>query len=109
MDETVVGPEERRLDQRLARLTQTQRALLEQRLQDEPASGHDLVARTLAGLGITHVYGVPGQPVYDTFAACARENIRLIGTHHQQPAALMAGAHNYFAGQQKAASIVSTG
>jgi hypothetical protein len=23
-------------------------------------------------LGITHVYGVPGQPVYGTFAACAQ-------------------------------------
>ncbi len=67
------------------------------------------MARTLAGLGVTHVYGVPGQPVYDTFAACARENIRVIGTHHQHPAALMATAHNYFAGGQKAASIVSTG
>lgn len=109
MDETLAGPGDWRLDQRLARLTQTQRALLERRLRGEPASGHDLVARTLAGLGVTHVYGVPGQPVYDTFAACARENIRLIGTHHQHPAALMAGAHNYFAGQQKATSIVSAG
>ena len=112
MNDTRAGagePPELTLDQRLARLSPVQRALLDQRLQEEPVSGHSLVARTLAGLGVTHVYGVPGQPVYDTFAACARENIRLIGTHHQQPAALMAAAHNYFAGRQQAASIVSTG
>jgi len=111
-DDTPAGAEDRAdlpLDQRLARLSPVHRALLDQRLQEEPASGHSLVARTLAGLGITHVYGVPGQPVYDTFAACARENIRVISAHHQHPAALMATAHNYFAGQQKAASIVSTG
>jgi 2-hydroxyacyl-CoA lyase 1 len=97
------------LDQRLARLSPVQRALLDQRLQEEPVSGHSLVASTLARLGVTHVYGVPGQPVYDTFAACTRENIRVIGTHHQHPAALMAMAHNYFAGRQQAVSIVSTG
>ena len=67
------------------------------------------MARTLKGLGVTHVYGVPGQPVYETFAACAEAGLRLIGTRHQQPAALMAAAHNYFAGRQKAATIVSTG
>ena len=112
MNDTRAGASDRpdlTLDQRLARLSPAQRALLDQRLQEEPVSGHSLVARTLAGLGVTHVYGVPGQPVYDTFAACARESIRVIGTHHQHPAALMATAHNYFAGRQQAASIVSTG
>jgi len=98
-----------KLEQRLARLSPAQRALLEQRLQAEPVGGHALVARTLAGLGVTHVYGVPGQPVYDTFAACASEGIRLIGTRHQHPAALMAMAHNYLVGRQHAVSIVSTG
>jgi thiamine pyrophosphate-dependent acetolactate synthase large subunit-like protein len=96
------------LDQRLERLTPLQRALVEQRLE-ETGNGHSAVARTLASLGVTHVYGVPGQPVYDTFAACARAQIRAIGTHHQHPAALMAAAHNYFAGHQRAASIVSAG
>lgn len=97
------------LEERLARLGPNQRALLEARLRGEPITGHRLVARTLRGLGITHVYGVPGQPVYDTFGACAAAGLRLIGTRHQQPAALMAAAHNYFAGRQKAATIVSTG
>jgi len=97
------------LDQRLARLGATQRALLEQRLGVGPVKGHSLVARTLAKLGVTHVYGVPGQPVYATFGTCAAQGLRLIGTRHQQPAALMAAAHNYFAGRQTATTITSAG
>jgi thiamine pyrophosphate-dependent acetolactate synthase large subunit-like protein len=97
------------LDARLARLGPNQRALLDERLHRGPVSGHRLVAQTLGRLDVTHVYGVPGQPVYDTFGACAKAGLRVIGTHHQQPAALMAAAHNYFAGRQKATTIVSTG
>ncbi len=97
------------LQQRLSRLGPGQRALLEQRLQGRTTSGHGLVAKTLGLLGISHVYGVPGQPAYDTFGECAREGIRLIGTRHQHPAGLMAAAHNYLAGRLVAATIVSTG
>ncbi len=97
------------LDQRLAHLGAKQRALLEQRLKIGSINGHRLVAKTLADLGVTHVYGVPGQPVYDTFGACARQGLRLISTRHQQPAALMAAAHNYFEGRQTAATITSAG
>ena len=97
------------LEERVARLGPNQRALLERRLRQEPVSGHRLVARTLAGLGLTHVYGVPGQPVYDTFAACVEAGLRAIGTRHQLSAAMMATAHNYFAGRQQAATIVSAG
>ena len=97
------------LEERLAQLGPNQRALLEAQLRREPITGHRLVARTLKDVGVTHVYSVPAQPVYDTFAACAEAGLRLIGTRHQQPAALMAAAHNYFAGRQKAVTIVSTG
>lgn len=107
--DTSLEREDAGLDQRLARLGAQQRALLEQRLRVGSVNGHRLVARTLANLGVTHVYGVPGQPVYDTFGACATQGLRLIGTHHQQPAALMAAAHNYFAGRQTAATITSAG
>ena len=55
------------LEARVARLSPNQRALLEERLLQQPQSGHRLVARTLASLAITHVYGVPGQPAYDMF------------------------------------------
>ncbi len=112
VDETLTGFEDdgaASLEQRLARLGPSQRSLLDWRLQDKLCSGHRIVAKTLAHLGVTHVYGVPGEPVYDTFAECARHGIRLIGTRHQHPAALMAAAHNYFAGRQTAVSIVSTG
>ena len=97
------------LDQRLAGLGPAQRALLEKRLGDRACSGHNLVAKSLVQRGITHVYGVPGQPTYDTFGACDRGGIRLIGTRHQHPAGLMAAAHNYMAGRQAAVTIVSAG
>ena len=97
------------LDERLARLTPAQRALLDQRLRENLVSGHQMVANTFASLGVTHVYGVPGQPVYDTFGGCVRAGLRVIGARHQYPATLMAAAHNYFAGRQQAASILSTG
>jgi 2-hydroxyacyl-CoA lyase 1 len=104
-----VGEAGETLDVRLARLGPERRALLEARLRTAPASGHRLVAAALKDIGITHVYGVPGQPVYDTFAACIEAGLRTIGTRHQQPAALMAVAHNYFAGHQTAVTIVSAG
>src|SRR5262245_61265370 len=97
------------IDRRLAHLSPARRAEGEQRLRASTVVGHVLVAKTLARLGTTHVYGIPGQPVYDTFAACSREGIRLISTRHQHPAALMATAHNYLAGRQVAVSLVSTG
>lgn len=97
------------LEERLARLGPRQRALLDQRLRRERLSGHRLVADTLARLGVSHLYGVAGQPVYETFGACAQAGIRLIGTRHQQAAALMAAGHNYLAGRQSAATMVSTG
>ncbi len=97
------------LEARLARLGPNQRELLERQLQNVPVTGHHLVARSLKGVGVTHVYGVPGQPVYETFAACVETGLRTIGTHHQHPAAMMAAAHNYFAGRQVAVTIVSAG
>jgi 2-hydroxyacyl-CoA lyase 1 len=97
------------LDRRLAALSPAQRALLERRLRRVPLTGHRHVGSALARLGVTHVYGVPGQPVYDTFAACADAGLRLIGTRHQQPAALMAAAHNYMAGSVRAATVLSAG
>jgi 2-hydroxyacyl-CoA lyase 1 len=104
-----VGAAGETLDVRLARLGPERRALLEARLRSAPSSGHRLVATALKDLGVTHVYGVPGQPVYDTFAACIDAGLRTIGTRHQQPAALMAVAHNYLAGRQTAVTIVSAG
>ncbi len=97
------------LEERLKSLSAEKRDLLRRTQQYESTVGHELVALALKNLGITHVYGIPGQPVYDTFGAIARSGIRIIGTRHQQAAALMAVAHNYFAGAQRAALITSAG
>lgn len=80
-----------------------------QRTERDSLGGHGLIAQTLAALGITHVYGVPGQPVYATFAACAQAGLRTIGARHQMAAAMMAIAHNYFAGRQRAVGLLSAG
>ena len=97
------------LEARVARLSPNQRALLEARLRQQPEGGHRVVARTLASLSITHVYGTPGQPAYDTYGMCAKAGLRVIGTRHQMAAAMMAAAHNYLAGCQQAVTIVSAG
>ena len=86
------------------------RQLLLERLQRrDPVAGHDVVARSLALHGVTHVYGVPGRPIDATLAACLREGIRVIGARHQQGATLMSVAHNYVAGGLRSAVIVSAG
>lgn len=71
--------------------------------------GHQLVAKTLTACGVTHVYGVPGVPVDESFGACAREGLRAIGTRHQQAAVFAALAHNYVGGSPRAVVLVSSG
>ena len=95
--------------ERLDGLSAAKRELLRRAQQREATVGHEIVALALKHLGITHVYGIPGQPLYETFGAIARSGIRVIGTRHQQAAALMAVAHNYFSGSQRAALITSAG
>ncbi len=86
------------------------RGELLQRLQHERGvSGHELVALQLRDCGISHVYGVSGVPVDATLAACGQHGLRVIATRHQQTAVLSAAAHNYFAGELKAAVLVSSG
>jgi 2-hydroxyacyl-CoA lyase 1 len=85
------------------------RRLLERMWRRDSVAGHDLVARSLARCGVTHVYGVPGRPIDATLAACLRAGIRVIGARHQQGAALMSIAHNYVAGGLRSAVIVSAG
>jgi 2-hydroxyacyl-CoA lyase 1 len=97
------------LIRRLAVLPAAKRALLEAEVSRTTLDGPALVARALAAAGVTHVYGVPGEPVYDVFAACAASGLRLIGARSQQGAVAMAASHNYFAGRQAAAVLVSSG
>ncbi len=89
--------------------TSARQVLLERLRERAPVDGHEIVARSLALHGITHVYGVPGRPVDATLAACVRTGLKVIGTRHQQGATLMSVAHNYVAGGLRSAVIVSAG
>lgn len=72
-------------------------------------AGHDIIAHTLRGLGITYIFSVGGAPVDAALAACARAGIRVIGARHQHGAVLMSLAHNYVSGGLRSAVIVSAG
>jgi len=94
---------------RLAELSTEHRALLEALKRQARSTGHAIVARQLRSNGITHVYGISGTPVDETMAACSQQGIQVIATRHQQTAVQAAAAHNYLAGELKAAVIVSAG
>ncbi|MFH0342283.1 MAG: thiamine pyrophosphate-binding protein [Chromatiales bacterium] len=84
-------------------------SLREARHRQGALNGHDLIARSLRELGVTHVFGISGTPVYETHAACAKAGMRVIGVRHQQAAAMMAAAQNYACGRMVAAVILSAG
>ncbi|MGH8717331.1 MAG: thiamine pyrophosphate-binding protein [Burkholderiales bacterium] len=85
------------------------RNLLAQRLKAREVDGHTLIARSLQRLGVSHVYGISGAPIYETHAACAQSGMRVIGVRHQQAATMMAAAQNYIAGRLTAVAILSAG
>ncbi len=72
-------------------------------------NGHTLVAHSLKGLGVTHVYCVAGTPVRETFSNCAELGIRPIGVRNQQAGVLMALAQNYVIGRIAAVALFSAG
>jgi 2-hydroxyacyl-CoA lyase 1 len=74
-----------------------------------PIDGHTLIAQTLKHAGVTHAYCLPGTPVRETLAYCAKAGIRNIGVRHQQAAVLMAMAQNYIAGKPVSVVILSAG
>jgi 2-hydroxyacyl-CoA lyase 1 len=84
-------------------------SLVRRTLKSKGLDGHTLIARSLKGLGFTHVYGISGTPIHETMAQCARSGLRVVGVHHQQAAAMMAAAHNYSCGRLVAAVILSAG
>lgn len=99
------------LASKLSGLSEEKRVLLEQKLKAKVKveDGHALIARSLQRLGVTHVFGISGTPVYETHAACARVGIRVIGVRHQQAAAMAAAAQNYITGRLHAVVILSAG
>lgn len=72
-------------------------------------TGHQMVATMLKQLGVSHVYGLTGTPVNETFAECAKAGIRLISVHNQSAGAQMAAAQNYIAGRLVAATMMTPG
>ena len=72
-------------------------------------NGHQLLAKTLKSLGVTHVFSISGSPIKETLPACSQAGIRVIGVHHQQAGAFMALAHNYVSGRLTAVLILSAG
>jgi thiamine pyrophosphate-dependent acetolactate synthase large subunit-like protein len=83
--------------------------MLDVKLRSQRVDGHNLVARSLKQLGVTHVYCLAGTPIRETFAHCAKIGIRNIGVRHQQAAILMATAQNYIAGRITAVAMLSAG
>lgn len=71
--------------------------------------GHAATAAALRAVGISRVYGIPGIPVYETFAACVDQGLHVVTTRHQQGAGLMAAAQSYLEGRLSAAALVSSG
>ncbi|AOF83283.1 hypothetical protein BSY238_2193 [Methyloversatilis sp. RAC08] len=95
--------------ERLQRLGPTQRKAFEVRLRAGRVRGHDIVARSLHSLGVTHLYAMPGLPTDETIGACARAGMDTTGVRHQQAAVMMAAAHNYMAGRLASVAMVSSG
>lgn len=97
------------INQRIANLSPEKRKLLQLKLNKNVFDGHTILAKSLKEHGITHVYSISGTPIEQTLSLCAKNNIRVIGVHHQQAAVMMAAAQNYLTGKLVAAVILSAG
>lgn len=95
--------------ERMAELAPEKRALLNLHLSRRLVSGHELLGDALKRLGITHVYTLPGNPIYETVGHLASSGIRVIGVRHQQSAVMMAAAHNYLRSRPVAVVVLSPG
>ncbi len=77
--------------------------------QEDQKHGFDLVAIALSSLGFKWVAGVGGTPVYQIFQACSRQHLKVIDTHTQACAVLMAASSAWVAGRPVGAAILSAG
>ncbi|MGW3291465.1 thiamine pyrophosphate-binding protein [Streptomyces sp. NPDC001002] len=71
-------------------------------------NGGDLVVETLAGLGATTVFGLPGQHALGMFDALSRSDLRYIGLRVENNAGFAADAYGRITGEA-APLLVSTG
>ncbi|MFD9246609.1 thiamine pyrophosphate-binding protein, partial [Streptomyces sp. NPDC059556] len=77
---------------------------------DPPAgrNGGDLVVETLAGLGATTVFGLPGQHALGMFDALRRSSLRYVGLRVENNAGFAADAYGRITGEA-APLLLSTG
>ncbi|GGQ52471.1 acetolactate synthase [Streptomyces althioticus] len=71
-------------------------------------SGGDLVVETLAGLGATTVFGLPGQHALGMFDALRRSDLRYVGLRMENNAGFAADAYGRITGEA-APLLLSTG
>ncbi|MER6529887.1 thiamine pyrophosphate-binding protein [Streptomyces sp. NPDC001508] len=71
-------------------------------------NGGDLVVETLAGLGATTVFGLPGQHALGMFDALRRSDLRYVGLRVESNAAFAADAYGRITGEA-APLLLSTG
>ncbi|MEU3984126.1 thiamine pyrophosphate-binding protein [Streptomyces sp. NPDC026672] len=71
-------------------------------------TGGDLVVETLAGLGATTVFGLPGQHTLGVFDALRRSDLRYVGLRVENNAGFAADAYGRITGEA-APLLVSTG
>jgi len=71
-------------------------------------NGGDLVVETLAGLGATTVFGLPGQHALGVFDALRRSDLRYIGLRVENNAGFAADAYGRITGEA-APLLLSTG
>ena len=70
-------------------------------------NGHLAIAAALKSGGITHVYSLPGNPMYATLGACVGTGLTVIGCRSQFGALSAALAHNFQVGKLCAVAICS--
>lgn len=90
-------------------MSRIQRSRELDRLRRRGSSGAELVALSLASLGMEWIAGVGGTPVYEVFRACAKQGLRVLGTRTQAGAVMMAGASAWVAGRPMGAVVLSAG
>src|SRR2546423_14538842 len=67
--------------------------------------GGRVVAKTLAGNGVTHLFGLCGDHVNAIFDGCADEGIRIVDTRHEAAAVHMAEGWSLATGKPGVACV----
>jgi len=70
-------------------------------------NGHQAIATAFKSGGKTHVYSLPGNPIYATLGACAEASLAVIGCRSQFGALSAAMAQNFQAGAFRAVALCS--